>query len=88
LSDLDNALARVGRPESEVVKTVGITVRDTDQPAVPEPSRHAIDGSVDEVAKAMKDYEALGVGHLIAHVEPMTPRSVERLAEAKRLAST
>jgi len=88
LGELDDALTRAGRPGNEVAKTVGITVRDVDQPAPAEPSRNAIDGSVEELAKVMKDYEALGVEHLIVSPEPMTARSVERLAEAKRLAST
>ena len=88
LGELDDALTRVGRPGNEVAKTVGITVRDVDQPPPAEPSRNAIDGSVEELAKVMKDYEALGVEHLIVSLEPMTARSVERLAEAKRPAST
>jgi alkanesulfonate monooxygenase SsuD/methylene tetrahydromethanopterin reductase-like flavin-dependent oxidoreductase (luciferase family) len=87
LGDFDNALTRVGRPANEVAKTVGITVRDVDQPAPAEPSRNAIDGSVEELAKVMKDYEALGVEHLIVGLEPMTSRSVERLAKAKQLAA-
>ncbi|MFC5261975.1 LLM class flavin-dependent oxidoreductase [Kribbella qitaiheensis] len=88
LRDLQSALATAGRPEDEVTKTVGISVRDPEQPAVPEPDDHAFAGTVDELAMLFKDYESLGVEHLIVGMEPMSPRSVDRLAQAKHLAAS
>jgi probable F420-dependent oxidoreductase len=79
---LDEALAAEGRPADALVRTVGIEVRDPDQPPVPEPSERAIAGDVDELAAALDAYARLGVGHVIAALEPMTVRSVERLARA------
>ncbi|MEU4390722.1 LLM class flavin-dependent oxidoreductase [Kribbella sp. NPDC023855] len=66
--------------------TVGITVTDPTQPAVADPESPTISGSVEDLAQAFKSYESLGVSHLIVGTEPMTVRSVERLAEAKHLA--
>jgi probable F420-dependent oxidoreductase len=83
LADLDAALARAGRDASAVERTVGIIVRDPDQP-VSEPDERSIVGSVDDVARALEAYRGLGIGHVQAILEPMTPRSVERLAEAAR----
>jgi FMNH2-dependent dimethyl sulfone monooxygenase len=66
--------------------TVGITVTDPDQPPVAEPEPNTLNGTVEDLAQSFKEYEALGVTHLIAGTEPMTPRSTERLAQAKHLA--
>ncbi|TDU89584.1 putative F420-dependent oxidoreductase [Kribbella voronezhensis] len=85
LAELKAATDASDRPEGAVAKTVGIAVRDPDQPAIDEPSPSAVDGSVEELAAALREYAGLGVDHLIVAVEPVTPRSVERLAEAARL---
>lgn len=63
----------------------GIVIRYPDQPPVPRPESYAIVGSVEEIAATIAEYEALGVEHLIVHTEPISVRSVERLAEARRL---
>jgi FMNH2-dependent dimethyl sulfone monooxygenase len=86
LRELQAALVEAGRPEDAVARTVGITVRDPDQ-AVAEPTPNAIAGTVDDLAAAIKDYEALGVDHLVVGLEPPTPQSVTRLAKAKQLGS-
>ena len=39
-------------------------------------------GSVDELAEAIDGYEALGIGHLIVILQPMTEASLERLSLA------
>jgi alkanesulfonate monooxygenase SsuD/methylene tetrahydromethanopterin reductase-like flavin-dependent oxidoreductase (luciferase family) len=80
----DAALDAAGRARDAVVRTVGIDVRDEDQPPVPEPNPKAIAGSVDDLARALEAYAGLGVGHLMVGLEPITVRSVERLAEAMR----
>jgi hypothetical protein len=41
---------------------------------------------VDDLARAIEAYAGLGVGQLIVGLEPISVRSVERLAEARRLA--
>jgi probable F420-dependent oxidoreductase len=85
LAELKAATDASDRPGDAVARTVGIAVRDPEQPAIEEPSPGAVDGTVEELAAALRDYRELGVDHLIVAVEPVTPRSVERLAEAARL---
>ena len=84
-ADLDAAIARADRDPSAVERTVGIIVRDPDQPSVPEPDERALAGSIDDLARALEAYRGLGVAHVQAILEPMTPRSVERLAAAAAL---
>jgi probable F420-dependent oxidoreductase len=86
LAALDAALDAADRPRDAIVKTVGIDVRDADQAPVPQPNPRAIAGSVDDLAGAIEAYADLGIGQLIVGLEPITVRSVERLAEAARLA--
>jgi len=78
----DAAIDETGRSPEEVVRTVGLTIRDPDQPPVPEPDDRAFDGSVEEVADLLRAYRDLGFGHAIVGLEPINIRSVERLAEA------
>ncbi|WP_433164423.1 LLM class flavin-dependent oxidoreductase [Kribbella sp. CA-247076] len=87
LGTLTDAVKSVGKPEGAVATTVGVVVRDPDQPPVAEPDERAIDGTVQELAAALTAYQKLGIEQLIVSPEPMTPRSVERLAEAKQLMS-
>jgi len=82
LADLASAMADAGRPLSEITRTVGIDVRDDAQSGVPEPSPNAVAGSVDDLAGVLADYAAMGIDQVIVGLEPMTVRSVERLAEA------
>ena len=84
LADLDAAHERVGRDPAAVERTVGILVRDPDQP-VAEPDQRSLVGSVDDVARALEGYRDLGFGHVQVIPEPMTVRSVERLGAAVRL---
>jgi alkanesulfonate monooxygenase SsuD/methylene tetrahydromethanopterin reductase-like flavin-dependent oxidoreductase (luciferase family) len=85
LAAFDAALAQAGRTRGDVQPTVGVDIRDPEQPPVPEPNERALAGSVDELARTFDAYAALGVQHLMVGLEPMTIRSVERLAEAVRL---
>ena len=84
LRAFDAAMAEAGRPTDEVERIVGITVRDPDQPPVPEPEV-AIEGSIDDVARALDAYRDLGLAQVIVGLEPINVRSVERLAAAVRL---
>lgn len=85
LRAVDDAMDEVGRPSDELVRTIGITVRDPDQPPTAEPEEEAIEGPVDDIARALDAYARLGVGQVIVGLEPITPRSVERLASAVQL---
>ncbi|ONI67558.1 hypothetical protein BWI15_31095 [Kribbella sp. ALI-6-A] len=84
LAELDEALVRNDRPSGEVSRTVGITVRDPEQK--PEGEGNALAGPVEELATAFTAYADLGVEHLVVGLDPVTPRSVERVAQAKTLA--
>ncbi len=73
------AVSAAGRPADAVELTVGITVAEPDTAT----------GSVEELAQTIKGYEALGVTHLIAGIEPRpTLTAITHLAKAKALAST
>jgi FMNH2-dependent dimethyl sulfone monooxygenase len=84
MADFEAAMAASGRPQDAVTRTVGIDIRDPDQPAVPEPEDDAFAGSIDEIAELLASYERLGFGHMQVGLEPISVRSVERLAEAVR----
>jgi probable F420-dependent oxidoreductase len=79
---LDEALTEVGRDPAELERSVGLIVRDPDQPAE---SDGMFAGTGEELAELLRSYERLGFGHAIVMLEPRTLRSVERLAEAVRL---
>jgi probable F420-dependent oxidoreductase len=83
LDALDAALAAEGRDPASMERTVGIEVRD---PALPPEAAdgedRAFGGSVDALAEAIAAYEALGIDHLIAVLQPMTEASLDRLALA------
>lgn len=85
VSALDAALAAAGRDPRSLLKTVGLTVRDPAQPPIAEPEPEALEGTPDGIARALDAHEALGFGHAIVGLEPMTRRSVDRLAEALSL---
>jgi alkanesulfonate monooxygenase SsuD/methylene tetrahydromethanopterin reductase-like flavin-dependent oxidoreductase (luciferase family) len=85
LAAFDAALADAGRTRDDVQLTAGITIRDPEQPPVPEPEGNALAGTVENLARTFDAYAALGFEHLMVGLEPMTIRSVERLAEAARL---
>jgi alkanesulfonate monooxygenase SsuD/methylene tetrahydromethanopterin reductase-like flavin-dependent oxidoreductase (luciferase family) len=85
LADLDAALDAEGRDPATLRRTVGMHVRDRDTTASDEPDDVAFEGSVDDLARAIDAYELLGFDDLIVGLEPMTERSLDRLAEALRL---
>ena len=85
LARFEAALTEADRDPAAVARMVGVSVRDADQPAVPEPEENAIDGDVDDLARALDAYAALGIDHLVVGLEPITARSVARLAAARKL---
>ncbi|MFF0338890.1 LLM class flavin-dependent oxidoreductase [Kribbella sp. NPDC004875] len=81
LETLRQAVDAAGKPVGSVAATVGIIVRDPDQP-VAEPSTQAIE--VRDLPAALAAYQDLGVDHVIISPEPMTPRTVELIAAARQ----
>ena len=83
LATFDAAIAAEGRDRADLTLTVGMTVHD---PALSAPDGDEEDpsfsGSVDELAHAIDGYAALGIGHLIVLLQPLTEASLERLAQA------
>jgi len=88
VAGMDEALAAVGRDPADLERTVGVVVVDPEQrteedeeggPYTP------ISGPVEDIAAALAEYERLGFAHAIVMAEPMTRRSVERVAEAAQL---
>ena len=84
LEALDAALEAEGRDPATVERTVGIEIGDPElaPPAEEDGEDRAFEGSVDELADALAAYDELGIGHLIAVLQPMTEASLERLALA------
>jgi probable F420-dependent oxidoreductase len=85
LRSLDVALEAEGRDPASFARTVGMNVVDLEQDpnaADDGDDDRSFRGSVDELAGAIDDYEALGIDHLIVLLEPMTEASLERLAAA------
>ncbi|HEX3326793.1 MAG TPA: LLM class flavin-dependent oxidoreductase [Actinomycetota bacterium] len=83
VGDLDSALQAEGRDPHSLRRTVGMTVRDPDQTTEEDPNTFG--GSVDELAGTIDAYEKIGFDDIIAGVEPMTERSLDRLGQAMEL---
>jgi len=84
LRDLDAALDEEERDRGSLERSVGLLVRDPDQPGDEEDDEW-FSGSVGEVAELLRAHEQLGLSHAIVILEPRTPQSVRRLAEAVKL---
>ena len=85
LRALDAALDAEGRDPASLVRTVGMNVVDLEEdPNAGSDSDddRSFHGSVDELARAIDDYEARGIDHLIVLLQPMTEASLERLTSA------
>jgi probable F420-dependent oxidoreductase len=85
LADLETALDTEGRDPATLRRTVGMHVLDPDVTASDNDADVAYGGSVDELARAIDAYEVLGFDDVIVVLQPMTGRSLDRLAEALRL---
>jgi alkanesulfonate monooxygenase SsuD/methylene tetrahydromethanopterin reductase-like flavin-dependent oxidoreductase (luciferase family) len=82
--ELLEACARVGRDPASLSMTVGVTVRypvEGPPPAEP-PTSPALTGTVYEVADGLAAHAAAGADHLIAALEPTTPRTLAAFVEA------
>jgi alkanesulfonate monooxygenase SsuD/methylene tetrahydromethanopterin reductase-like flavin-dependent oxidoreductase (luciferase family) len=85
LADLETALAAEGRDPASLRRTVGMHVLDPDVSSPDDGDEVAFGGSVGELAQALDAYEVLGFDDVIVVLQPMTGRSLDRLAEARRL---
>ncbi|TDW89942.1 putative F420-dependent oxidoreductase [Kribbella pratensis] len=81
LEALRQALVTANRPQEAVARTAGIIVRDPDQQAA-DPNPNAI--PVQDLPEVSTAYQRLGVNQLIISPEPMTPTSIERIAQANQ----
>jgi hypothetical protein len=80
LSALERALAAEGRDPGTLRRTVGVVVREPS--AEPDEEEASVAGSVDELARALTEYEALGIDDVIVVLLSMTGEALERLAAA------
>jgi probable F420-dependent oxidoreductase len=85
LAELDAALEAEDRDPSTLRRTVGMEIHNPDATPSNDVNQIAFAGSVDELARAIDAYEALGVDDLIVQLEPKTEQSLDRLAGARRL---
>jgi FMNH2-dependent dimethyl sulfone monooxygenase len=80
LAAFDDVLSEVGRDRAEVQRTIGIRIAGPE--GRPDDDDEAFVGSVDEVARILDDYEALGADHLIVGLEPIVDSSLDHLVAA------
>ncbi len=86
--ELMDACARVGRDPDTLAITVGVTVRypdaagsETEDDDAAEPPKGLV-GAPEEIAAGLAAHAAAGAEHLIASLDPCTPETVARFAEA------
>jgi len=75
---------RVGRDPASLSITVGVTVRypnEGPEPAEP-PTSPALTGTVEAIAHGLAAHAVAGADHLIASLEPSTPRTLAAFTEA------
>jgi alkanesulfonate monooxygenase SsuD/methylene tetrahydromethanopterin reductase-like flavin-dependent oxidoreductase (luciferase family) len=80
MSELELALEHEGRDPSTLRRTVGIEVIDANLTTSGD-----LAASIDGVARAINTYEAVGFDDVIVGLRPQTKRSLDCLAEARRL---
>jgi len=88
LAKLHAAMEAEGRDPATLSRTVGMNVRDPelDTPEDRDEDR-SFSGSVDDLARTIDEYAALGIDHLIIDLLPLTEASLDRLARALDLRS-
>jgi alkanesulfonate monooxygenase SsuD/methylene tetrahydromethanopterin reductase-like flavin-dependent oxidoreductase (luciferase family) len=82
--ELLEACARVGRDPAGLSMTVGVTVRypsEGQAPAEP-PTAPALSGTPGEIAEGLAAHALAGADHLIAALEPSTPRTLAAFVDA------
>jgi len=81
-TEMNAALAAAGRDPKSLEVTVGVQVNFPDLEDlgdIVENKDKWISGSVDDVAAALAEYQANGVGHVIVNLHPLTTESIDRL---------
>jgi alkanesulfonate monooxygenase SsuD/methylene tetrahydromethanopterin reductase-like flavin-dependent oxidoreductase (luciferase family) len=78
---MEAALRAEERGSNSLRRTVGMIVRDPEN-TTRDVADRTFAGSVDELARAIDAHEHIGFDDVIVAVEPMTERSLDRLAEA------
>jgi alkanesulfonate monooxygenase SsuD/methylene tetrahydromethanopterin reductase-like flavin-dependent oxidoreductase (luciferase family) len=84
-ADLETACAQVGRDPKTLEVTAGVQVAYPDLGEVGFPLDDAdkvLTGSAEEIAAGLREYDELGVGHIIAHLAPNNAAAQARFAEA------
>ncbi|MCI0346272.1 MAG: LLM class flavin-dependent oxidoreductase [Chloroflexi bacterium] len=82
MADMDAALSAAGRDPATLVRTSGIIVRNPDEREAKNSPPSAFGGSVEELAEILAEHAAAGIEHAIVWLEPKTPASLQRLADA------
>jgi len=84
--ELAAACARVGREQSSLTETVGVTVRYAAADPGPDATRDepspALTGTPDEIAAGLRAHAEAGADHLIASLDPCTEETLADFAEA------
>lgn len=86
---LKAACDEVGRDYSEIAITVGCNIAFPDLTELPEAASDRtkfISGSVEEIAAGLRAYAEAGVAEIVAWLHPNTEESINRLAQAAKLA--
>ncbi len=86
-ADLAVALGAEDRDPASIRRCVGIELADPEAARPDEGDGDLFAGPVDEMASVIDRYEALGFDDLIVLLQPVTARSLDRLAEALDLRS-
>ena len=86
-ADLEAACATVGRDPQTLETTAGVTITfpdlTTEESPTDDPDR-VLTGTPAEIAASLREYEALGVGHVICIVNPMNEAGYARFGEVLR----
>ncbi len=85
LARFQAACREVGRDPHEVGITALVGLWFSDLESIKPPFEHALEGTVEDIAAAMRGYEDLGLQHIMVQVEPYRPESIQRLTEALQL---
>ncbi len=81
---LDAACAEVGRDPAAIASTAMIAVSYFDLGQPGEFKEH-LTGTPEHIARALLDYERMGIQHVMLHCTPYTPEALRRTAEALRI---
>ena len=82
---LSEACAAVGRDPATIELTAGSFAHLLAPGEQPDPSGTSITGSPEEMAAAIRAFEAVGVRHLVLNIEPCEVASIERLGRVIEL---